>query len=256
MNESEIDKFVAGLPGEDKTVRDIFDENTPKEPVVAPEKEEDDNSSLKNRRERRLEDKLRRSEEMQIALNERVKILSEQQNYIRETAGEIDPRLVKAFGTTDEGKELTKIMTEVLKDNAEQAKEQALAEFESRQQAVHDEQASEESFIDTQLEAIEDTYNIDLTSNAPAAKKARNEFLGLIEKLSPKDESGSIKEYADFESTFEIYKESRAKPEPSRSKELAARSMQGSAPGTAGSAPTGPMTFKRAEQEINRLFGN
>lgn len=256
---SEIDKFFEDLPSEDKREQNIFDDKLQEEQPTTEkveDKVEDDDSSFKNRRVRRLEDKLQAEREMSIALNERLKVLAEQQSYIKEHAGEIDPRLVRAFGTTEEGKELTKIFQDILKDNAEQAKVQALAEIEVRQSRVIEEQQNEEKYIDSQLETLEDEYHFDLTSNAPVAVKARKDFLGLVEKLSPKDESGNIKEYADFETTFEIYKESLTKAEPSRAKELAARSMQSSTANGSTTTIDGPMTFDRAEQEINRLFSN
>lgn len=257
---SEVDEFFKDLPSEDKQDQNIFDDK-PKEEVKAPEEgdkkeENEDEGSFKNRRVRRLEEKLQAEREMSIALNERLKVLAEQQNYIKETKGEVDPRLIKAFGTTDEGKELTRLFQELLNENAEKAKAEALREIEERQNGVAEAQREEESYIDSQLEALEDLHQIDLTSNAPVAIKNRKEFLTLVEKLSPKDENGLIKEYADFGTTFEIYKANKMKSEPSRAKELAERSMQTSANGNAPQVDNRPMTFARAEQEINRLFNN
>jgi hypothetical protein len=262
MENNEVDKFFANLPTENKSEADIFGE--PKAPIIEPEKDTGE-EVLKNRRERRLAEKLNSEREMAIALNERVKVLSEQvtsltaqQQYVKEHEGEIDPRLLRAFGSTPEGTELGKIFQDILKDTAEQAKADALREFEETQRQrtaeIQKEQSVNENYIQQELEALEEEHNVDLTSNTPNANKARKEFLSLVEKLSPKDSNGSIKEYADFGTAFEIYKGSQ-KSEPNRAKELSARSMQNSSAGTAP-APTRPMTFKEAGRQIERLFGN
>lgn len=254
---NEVDKFFEDLPSQDKKAEEIFG-NTPE-----PEKEVEEEP--KNRAERRLAEKLQREREMSIALNQRVqdlaeqvKTLSEQKQYVAEHKDEIDPRLARAFGTTPEGKELTVIFQDILQETAEKAKERAMDEFEARQQqstqAYQKKLGESENLIQSELESLEEEYGVDFTSNSASAKSNRKEFLELVEKLSPKDKDGAITDYADFQSTFELYKE-RKKPEPSRAKELASRSMQTST-STGIKAPEGPMTFNRAKREIDRMFGN
>ena len=86
--------------------------------------------------------------------------------------------------------------------------------------------AKEENYIDSQLEAIEDAYGVDITSETPQATKRRQEFLGLVEKLSPKGEGGIVTDYADFGTTYELYDEThKEKIDNSRQKEIASRSM-------------------------------
>ena len=58
----------------------------------------------------------------------------------------------------------------------------------------------------TGLARIEDNYDVDLTSTAPQAKKLRTEFIEFVERIAPKDEYGNVKEYPDFESSFELFR--------------------------------------------------
>ena len=235
---SELDSFFEGLPQQDKQVANVFDEKKTPEADATPEKEEtaEDAETRKNRRHRRLEEALQRERESNIALNERLKTLAEFDKTIKETSGEIDPDLIKIFGTTPEAKEVARLFTAKLEGLKESAKAEALSEIDGREQGFQQETKQYESYIDDQLESLEEAYGVDLTSDTKVAEKARREFLGLVEALSPKDEDGSIKDYADFNSTFEIYQNSRqeARPDNSRQKEIASKSMQRSSQNGSG----------------------
>ena len=90
-------------------------------------------------------------------------------------------------------------------------------------------------FIDTQLESLEERYGV----NLELGSKQTNEFLQLIEELSPKDEEGNVKEYADFDSTFEIYQRMQAanRPDNSRQRQVSSRGMQRSSSSTPVAKP-------------------
>jgi hypothetical protein len=233
----EIDKFFEDLPTEDKKVADIFEDKKPTEEAGKTEEkpEEGETEEQKevrlNRRERRLQAKLQAERESNIALNERLKTLAEVEKTVKETAGEIDPRLIRVFGTSDEAKEVARHFTEILAETKESAREEALREIEQRQIGIQEEQKEYESFIDSQLESLEDQHNIDLTSDSVQARKTRREFLEMVEQLSPKDSDGTITDYADFGSTFDIYQKTHQEPkvDNSRQKEVASKSMQRSA---------------------------
>lgn len=222
---NEMDKFFEGLPTQDKKVADVFEEPKKEEEVLEKEApKEDESEGRKNRRHRRLEEQLARANEMTIQLNERVKVLSEVSQTRQEK--DLDPRLLETFGDTEAGKKVAKNFAEILREETVRAKEEALKEFEDRQTRAVEEQRQYETLIDSELEALEDEHNVDLTSDAPAARKARREFLEMVQSLSPKDKDGTITGYADFESTFEIYQSRQEKPDVSRNKEIASRSMQ------------------------------
>lgn len=253
---SAVENFFNGLPKEDKDIADIFQEEKKPEGTI-PEKGggesgEDDNEPRKNRRHRRLEEKLQQEREANIALNERIRLLTEAERFSQETGGEVDPRLLKVFGTSDEGKELSKIFTDIRAEDRKIAAQQALAEFQAIQERAQSEQREYEKFIDESLEWLEDEHNIDLTSDAPAARKARRELLELVESLSPKDAEGTITGFADFGSTFDLYQrtkaESKSNPTADRRKEISSNSMErpaGSPSGTPKQITPGFHGWKR-----------
>ncbi len=74
------------------------------------------------------------------------------------------------------------------------------------------------------MENLEEAYDVDLTSNSPTGKKNRAQFLDLVERFSPKDSSGNISEYADFEQVFDVFQKSQTS-DNTRQKDLASRGM-------------------------------
>lgn len=253
---TELDKFFNSFTGTDAEVNEKLPEvSATKNPVK--EDEDTGENSLKNRRERRMAEKLQAERDSAIALNERVKYLAEENARLKSVKqDDIDPDEALIYGTDENGQRLKKFFNKRLSEAEERGAQRAIDEFDARQNNIASEQHKHESFIDEQLISLEETHNVDLTSNSPIAVKNRTEFLGLIEKISPKDKNGSISEYADFGSTFEIFKGMKTKPEPNRAKELAARSMQSSTSSGSDTAPEGPMTFSRARQQINKMFSN
>lgn len=133
-----------------------------------------------------------------------------------------------AYGDSEESRKAWNVQQHLMQKAIIQAKEEALNEFQSKIQQEKLAEQQFEEFINTSLESIEDTYDVDITSNSPSAKKARTEFLELVRKLSPKDEYGNITNYADFNEVFDIYKEKKEKPTSETTnvkKALADRSM-------------------------------
>lgn len=228
---NEVEKFFEGLPSEDKQLADVFNEK-PKEETPEKEEEKVSDFRVKNRADRRLYDALQRERESNIALAAKLETLSEVQKFTQDTklSNEVPAEWIALYGDTPEAKKAWQMEERLISRAKEEAKAEALEEFESRQNRVVQEQKQYEQQIDSELEALEDTYNVDLTSNAPSARKARREFLEMVQSLSPKDEAGNIADYADFSSTFEVYQKTRQQDKSSetsgRQKELASRSMQ------------------------------
>lgn len=229
MEPNEVDKLFSDLPSQDKVEADIFNEK-PKETEAKPEKEEEEAEGKKNRRHRRLEERLQQEREANITLTERVKALSEAQeftrDFIKSNKDDVDPDLVRIFGESPEGKEIARIMEQKMNSVQTRAEERALEKFYESQRKEEVEVKQYESQIDAEIESIEDEYGVDLSSNSPTAKKARRDYLDLVVKLSPKDEDGNITNYADFSSAFEVYQSTKERPDASRNKELASRSVQ------------------------------
>ena len=230
-NENEVDKFFADLPTEDKTVQDIFNDNpAPTEPTEPKELEAEEGvESRKNRHHRRLEEALQRERESNIALNERIKVLAEVDKRVAQPSNDDVPaEWIALMGDSPEAQKAWKLQQNFLQQAVEKGKQEAIEALESRRRAEIEAEREAEQLIDSELERLEDTFNVDLTSNSPAARKARTEYLDLLEKISPKNESGSVSDYADFHSTFELYQKTRTtdKPDNSQRKQLADRSMQ------------------------------
>lgn len=242
---NEVEKLFQDLPGQEQFQQGNPEANNSVEsqqPNVVEDTEEESAYARKNRRQRRLEEQLQREKESNIALNERIKTLAEQQKFLEQTSvGEPDERFLRIYGDSPETRQAWKLQQELLADYAQKAKEEALMEFEQRAIQAEQEQKSYENLIDDQLEAIEDEYNVDVTSDSPAARKARREFLEMVQQFSPKDENGNITDYADFNAIWNVYQAQREKPKSTdRQKEISARSMKTG--GTSASEPESQVT--------------
>ena len=114
------------------------------------------------------------------------------------TSTEPSPEWIMAYGDTDKSRKAWALNQSYLEKAVERARQEALNDF--RNQIEQEKQAEKEfeNFITNSLESIEDTYDVDITSNTASAKKTRNEYLELVKKLSPKDNEGNIISYADF----------------------------------------------------------
>lgn len=100
------------------------------------------------------------------------------------------------------------------------------------------------------FESIEEQFDVDITSNTPQARRTKAEFIEFIETIAPKDEYGEIKEFPDFERSFEIFQNLRAKAQPvTRAKELASRSMA-----RASDASAIPETQGTSWKDVEKMF--
>jgi hypothetical protein len=219
-NENEVDKFFENLPSEDKQLQDVFEE---KKESPTPAKEEAD-EPRKNRRERRMEQKYEQERESNILLAERLRVATDLDRTKKENP-DVDGRLIEIFGTEETGKKLAKHFSELLNETKESAREEALREIEQSQNAENEAVTDAETEIDQNLEALEDMYGVDLTSDTKEASTKRRQFLELVEKMSPKDNDGTLTDYADFNAVYEVFEQSH-KVDNSRQKEIASRSMQ------------------------------
>ncbi len=236
-NVEQIDDFFSKLPEEDKELADVFDDKKPKESKPEEPKPDLDDpekapESVKDRRHRRLEKRLQEERESNIALNARVQALSEMDKFSKEVGDEVIPDIAKMFDSSDAGKENALRLSKVIAETQRKAKEDALKEIREESQKAVEEEREYESFIDGELESLEDEFGVDLTSNAPKSNKMRREFLEMVEELSPKDENGEIINYADFHAVFSQYSRITEKPQNTRREEIADRSMKRSTSGT------------------------
>jgi len=106
----------------------------------------------------------------------------------------------------------------------ERASEKAMAKLDEIRSREYQEDKEAEDELNNAFEAIEDNYDVDITSNTAQATKTRQEFVSFVEKIAPKDRDGNIIDYPDMNSAWETFSEVR-KVQPNRSKEIASRSM-------------------------------
>lgn len=119
-------------------------------------------------------------------------------------------------------------------------------EEEARQE---EEQASEE--IEQGFEDIEETFGVDLSSNAPTARKTRNEFIDFIKRVAPKDSEGNVTALPDLTETFELYQSTQTRPSNTRAKELASRGMARSS-----NATEAPQDKDVSWKAVDKFFGS
>ncbi len=134
----------------------------------------------------------------------------------------------------------------------QRASQKAIEQLESiKADEVRADQEAEQELQDA-FENIEESFDVDITSNNPLAKKTRQEFVGFIEKIAPKDRNGDIVDYPDMNSAWETFSEmKKATATPNRAKELASRGMSRSAETT--TVPTRKPTWDAADDYIASL---
>ncbi len=140
---------------------------------------------------------------------------------------EVNDVLTRLIGNdTPEKVSMVKEFRSILERGTERAKAEALAELDQRQQREVDADREAETELENAFDDIEETYDVDITSNNPLARKTRQEFVSFVERIAPKDRDGDIVDYPDMLSAWETYSElKKSTASPSRAKELASRSM-------------------------------
>lgn len=244
-----LDEIKEGQPKTLEQVLDVKEEVPPKQEEVAKETPEKESEPRKNRHHRRLEKQLEEERIARAAAEARANALLESK--VGKTDDDaVHSLLIQLYGNEERGKEAANVNRKALEIIEQRATERALAEFERRQAEQNAEVVKHEQYLDSEFESLEDEYNVDFTSNAPAARKARNEMLEILEKISPKNEEGDIKEYADMSGVYEMWKlqHSQGKTDNSRQKELASRTMAGGSMSEQKPQPKDPGRFANWRQ--------
>lgn len=226
---SEQQQFLDEVKDENKV--DAFE--APLAEPVTPEKDEEDPEQVaeevKNRRHKRLEEKLRVERESNIALAERVKVLSETQKFKNDVSVDDDLHAVLygANAPTDETRAVAARLQKVLEKYSSQSEERALSKFEEKQAEIRAQEKTETARLDSMVEDIEDHFGVSLNEEQQKA------FFRRLERVSPKDEDGNVKDYADHLTVYEDLAASvQARKAENPAKNLSSRSMVKS--GTSG----------------------
>lgn len=191
-------------------------EETPTE--VPPEPETPSDPEPRNRRERRLIEKLQAEKESAIALAAKLEVMSEAKK-VRSEESEFLAVAERIYGTqSPELREATELLKTALLGVKDEAKREALQEFNAIREKEQEAVRNAEKRLDSMIEQIEDEANVELT---PAH---RTEFFKLLEKMSPKDANGNIVEYADHFAVWDLYQE-KTKKTVNPAKEISSRAM-------------------------------
>ena len=203
------------------------------------EKEEEDRiQRIRLRDVRRIEEKLQESREMNIALNERVKALSESDRFKEEVATDDDVHAMlfgnaaKTEATEATAKAVQRVLEKNKRDAADEAYNRALTAYREEQESTTREVEENTNYLNDELENIETRFGIDLSGETEESKKVRNGFIDFVARLSRKDGEGNIVDYPDIQATWEEYN-TRRERSTSRNKQVASRSMTPSAGGDA-----------------------
>lgn len=222
-----LDQFDAEFK-QDAEVNDPFNEGPQEQaPEAASSEEGGQDEPHKNRRHRRLEAKLQSEREANIALNARLAAISESQRFAHDT-GEIhvDDSLLTLYGADENGRKAAEITQRLLEKTKNEARQEAIEEFRNQQEQEAQEFRQNNETLDSMLEQVEDEYDVDLTSDAPSARKARQQFLTTLGRLSPKDSEGLVTDYADALTTWEMVQLQQQRSNTTdRAKDLGSRSM-------------------------------
>lgn len=179
------------------------------------------NPEYENRAARRWRERAQAEKEQNIALAARLQALSEAEKFRQEMSGKsVDERLLTLYGDNENGRKAAQITQSLLEDAEKRAEERALNRIQEAQRQAESEVSENENFIEQELESLEERLGIDLTEDP----ENRQAFLTLVEKYSPKDREGNIKEYADFDAVAEVFMKTREKPN-AINKDLSSRSM-------------------------------
>lgn len=106
------------------------------------------------------------------------------------------------------------------------AEDRAFNRLSQKEQEAQKRDQEAQQELENAFDNIEETYDVDISSNSPIAKKTRQEFVTFVERIAPKNRAGEIVDYPDMASAWETFSEiKKATTQPSRAKELASRGM-------------------------------
>lgn len=220
-NKSEVDKFLEGT-NDDQTFKETSEDPFAKQTAETKEEEEKVKPLPFNK-----DPKVQKFIEKEISKRlTNIKVEAPRETTPREDDETTDV-LTRLIGNdTAEKVSMIKEFKNILEKGTQRARDEAIYELESRQQAEVEADIEAEQELEYAFDNIEETYDVDITSNNPLARKTRQEFVSFVEKIAPKDRNGDIVDYPDMVQAFETFSEiKKSTATPSRAKELASRSM-------------------------------
>lgn len=255
---SAIDEFL----GETNEKSDDFIKNepseflNPKEEEKTEEPEKDSEDKAEKPEPFHKDPKVQRYVQKQIEKALKDLKPSETRQFIEDTKSEDPNDLVEAFtaiigNDTPEKVRALKMLEKSLSAVEEKASQKALSQMEAERQRIQQEEEEAVEELMQGLENIEESYDVDLTSNTQTAKKLRGEFVDFISRIAPKNSNGDVVAYPDLDEAYKMFKEkkSASSSQNTRAKDLAARSISRS-----GDASNTPTTTDKSWRGIDKIF--
>lgn len=231
MNEQE--QFLKDLEAKPNQV-DVLDAplipDTPAKegeiPAVVPdvnaegEGEEGDNLKPRNRRERRLVDRLNQERESSAFLAGKLEARTEAQRAVTEEEDYLKA-VEQIYGNDTPEKQLaTDLLKKAITGARDDAERRAYDRVAAERREESEASVEADNQLDSMIEEIEEEYGVSLTE---AQEKA---YFNLLTRMSPKDREGIVIEYADPHAVWEVFKERLAKrPTDTRARDMSSRSM-------------------------------
>lgn len=179
---------------------------------------------------------------------------SVEQQFRQEVRDELNlpPALVKFVGNdTPEKREALKGLADHINSMTDKAQEKFMQKMQEQEEQSREEDNAALSELNQGFEDIEDSFGVDISSNAASAQRTRAAFVEYLRKVSHKNADGEVDQFADIPAAWEEFQE-RNKPQSNqRSKELAARGMTRST--DTSSAPKAGNSWKDVERYFSTL---
>lgn len=228
---NEIEQFLADTAADPNKI-DVFDE-----PIVTDEPakvegdettieagEDDSKGELKprNRRERRLMERLSQEREASSFLAGKLEARTEAREALTEEADYLKS-VERIYGTdTPEAQLATDLLKKAIVGARDDAENRAYARVKTEREREAEEFKAAQTELDNIVDEIEDEYGVTLTAPQETA------FFNLLTKMSPKEKDGTVKDYADPHAVWEVFQEklkTRPSTDTNRAKNLSSRSM-------------------------------
>lgn len=228
---NEVDEFLGDVKTEEK---DVFKSEV-EDPLAQPPKEEEKGEEKPEEKDEEEKLPFHKDPKVQRYIDkeiERRMPKTEVQTFIEDTKKDDDDPLLDVLtrvigNDTPEKISAIKDFKRALDSRDKRVRDEALREIDNRVSEEKEAELQATNELIEGFENIEDTFNVDLTSNKPTAVSMRKEFVDFIQRIAPKDEDGQVTEFPDLEETFKLFQDIKkgVPTAPNRAKDLAARSV-------------------------------
>lgn len=187
------------------------------------EDEGDDGDGLKprNRRERRLMTRLEQEKQSSAFLAGKLEARTEATKAVTEEADYLKA-VERIYGTdSPEAQLATDLLKKAITGARDDAESRAYERIKAERRTELKEAEDADKELDVMLDEIEEEYGVTLNETQERS------FFQLLEKMSPKDRDGNVKEYADAYAVWEVFSEKlqKTKSSDTRAKDMSSRSM-------------------------------